>query len=278
MNLPAALGRFCFVLAAVLLCPGSPRAQLSKLDEFGERVAAKWKDLGPNPALVKVADFVPTDSAYSPQAHYFAWYLSGSLLRYGKDFLLIGDHIQFDNELSTINHPPNSPWTLEALRAASPPIAADFVMFGTLEKRESSYVVNFRAIRISNGEVVASDRAELHSSEFLESLSAPPLTTSGPPEPRAGVNGVSIPSCVRCPDPPYTDTARAAKINGISVLLVRISPQGTAEGIRPYKLAGYGLDEQAYNAVKRWKFKPAVDKDGNPVSLVVPVEMTFRLN
>jgi TonB family protein len=278
MKGPTALGRFCFVFAAVLLCPRSPRAQLSKLDEIGERVAAKLKDLGPNPALVKVADFVPTDSTYSPQGHYLAWYFSGSLLRYGKDFLLIGDHIQSDNELTNINHPPNAPWTLEALRAASPPIAADFVVFGTLEKRESSYFLDFHAVRISNGAVVVSERAELHSSEFLESLSAPPLKTSGSPEPTAGVNGVSMPSCIHCPDPDYSDTARAAKINGTSVLLVRISPQGTAEGIRPYKLVGYGLDEQAYNAVKRWKFKPALDKDGNPVSVVIPVEMTFRQN
>jgi TonB family protein len=42
-------------------------------------------------------------------------------------------------------------------------------------------------------------------------------------------------------------------------------------------LLGYGLDEEAYNTIKKWKFKPATEKDGTPVAAVVPVEVTFRL-
>ena len=60
-------------------------------------------------------------------------------------------------------------------------------------------------------------------------------------------------------------------------MLVLISPKGTAQQIRPQKMLGYGLDEQAYEAIKKWKFKPAMRADGTPIATVVPVEVTFRL-
>jgi TonB family protein len=68
------------------------------------------------------------------------------------------------------------------------------------------------------------------------------------------------------------------KANGTCALQVLVSPEGTTQAIRPVKLLGYGLDEQSYRTVKAWTFKPALDKDGRPVSAVIPVEMTFRVN
>jgi hypothetical protein len=62
------------------------------------------------------------------------------------------------------------------------------------------------------------------------------------------------------------------------VLEVLISPAGVAQQIRPVRLLGYGLDEQAYDVIKQWKFKPAtLWENGTPVPAIVPVEVTFRL-
>lgn len=85
-----------------------------------------------------------------------------------------------------------------------------------------------------------------------------------------------MPGCIYCPDPTYTDWARSEKISGASVLLVLISPEGRAQQIRPQTLLGYGLDERAYDTIKKWKFRPAT-KDGTPVATIVPIEVTFRI-
>jgi hypothetical protein len=38
-----------------------------------------------------------------------------------------------------------------------------------------------------------------------------------------------------------------------------------------------GLAARAVEAVREWKFKPATDKQGNAVAVLVPIEATFRL-
>lgn len=91
------------------------------------------------------------------------------------------------------------------------------------------------------------------------------------------MGGTSIPICVHCPTPSYTDKARAAKFEGAVVLGVVVTPDGQAGQIKVSQGAGLGLDESAIKTVKKWKFKPALGPDGNPVAVLVPIEVTFRL-
>jgi periplasmic protein TonB len=94
---------------------------------------------------------------------------------------------------------------------------------------------------------------------------------------RAGVNGVGVPICLYCPIPQYSDEARKAKYQGTVVLQVTITVDGRAVNISVVKGPGLGLEEKAIEAVKGWKFKPAVGPNGRPVPTVVPIEVTFRL-
>jgi TonB family protein len=94
---------------------------------------------------------------------------------------------------------------------------------------------------------------------------------------RAGVNGVGVPICLYCPIPQYSDEARKAKYQGTVVLQVTITTDGRAINISVVKGPGLGLEEKAIEAVKGWKFKPAVGPSGRPVPTIVPIEVTFRL-
>jgi TonB family protein len=94
---------------------------------------------------------------------------------------------------------------------------------------------------------------------------------------RPGVAGVTVPACVYCPNPRFTDEARAAKFSGSVVLQVVVTADGHAENISVVRKAGYGLEQNAIDTVRKWQFRPAKGPDGNPVATVVPIEVTFRI-
>jgi TonB family protein len=67
-------------------------------------------------------------------------------------------------------------------------------------------------------------------------------------------------------------------LQGRAIFEVLITAEGLPGRIRPVRLIGNGLDEAAFAAIKRWKFRPArLKADGTPVPTLVPVEVTFRL-
>jgi len=94
---------------------------------------------------------------------------------------------------------------------------------------------------------------------------------------RPGTGGVGYPACLYCPEPQYSEDARKAKFQGIVVLEVIIQPDGHATNIKVVKGAGLGLDERALEAVRTWRFKPAVGPSGTPVATITDIEVNFRL-
>ena len=92
-----------------------------------------------------------------------------------------------------------------------------------------------------------------------------------------GLDGVGTPECIYCPAPLYDDAARAAKYQGTIELSVVVTPDGRSDSILVLKGAPFLLNKQAVEAVQKWKFKPA-EKDGKPVRVRVPIEITLRVN
>jgi len=88
--------------------------------------------------------------------------------------------------------------------------------------------------------------------------------------------GVSAPRPVFTPDPEYSEEARKAKYQGTCVLWLIVGPDGKPRDIKVARTLGLGLDEKAIEAVKQWKFEPAM-KDGKPVAVQINVEVSFRL-
>jgi periplasmic protein TonB len=88
--------------------------------------------------------------------------------------------------------------------------------------------------------------------------------------------GISAPQAVSTPDPEYTEEARNAKTQGTCILWLIVDDQGRPRDIRVIRGLGMGLDMKAIEAVKQWKFQPAL-KDGHPVNVQISVEVGFRL-
>jgi TonB family protein len=88
--------------------------------------------------------------------------------------------------------------------------------------------------------------------------------------------GVSAPRPLFTPDPEYSEEARKAKYQGTCVLWLVVGADGRPREVRVSRALGMGLDEKAIQAVKLWKFEPAM-KDGHAVAVQMNVEVSFRL-
>jgi TonB family protein len=100
-------------------------------------------------------------------------------------------------------------------------------------------------------------------------------TPAGPPY-RVG-DQVSRPEIISSTRPVYTELARRARVTGTVILEAIINEQGDVENVRVLKGQPMGLDQAAVEAVKTWKFKPAM-KDGKPVKVYYVLTVNFQLD
>jgi protein TonB len=77
-------------------------------------------------------------------------------------------------------------------------------------------------------------------------------------------------------EPQYTEAARTAKVSGSVLLSLVVDQNGDAQEIQVARSLDEGLDQNAIEAVRQWRFSPATE-DGKPVSFPVKIEVNFRL-
>lgn len=88
---------------------------------------------------------------------------------------------------------------------------------------------------------------------------------------------VSPPTPNYKPDPPYTKNAHQHRIEDVVSLLMVVDAEGNVIDVQETsKPLGDGLDENAIETVKTWKFSPA-KRGGTPVAVRVMLEISFRL-
>jgi TonB family protein len=89
-------------------------------------------------------------------------------------------------------------------------------------------------------------------------------------------SGVTAPVLAFKVEPKYTQDARDAKIEGPVMLQAEISSEGIPDKIAITRGLEPGLDQNAIEAVKSWRFRPGM-KDGQPVRVKATIEVNFRL-
>lgn len=93
-------------------------------------------------------------------------------------------------------------------------------------------------------------------------------------------NGISNPSLIRQAEPKYTSDAMRAKIQGVVELDAVVQANGTVGEVQIIKSLDkqFGLDQEAIKAAKLWLFRPGVDRNGQPVPVIVRLILEFRLH
>jgi TonB family protein len=83
--------------------------------------------------------------------------------------------------------------------------------------------------------------------------------------------------CLSCPPVRYTKEARKAKVEGTLTLKLLVDKEGNVREVNVEQGLPHGLTEQAVDTVKKWKFKPFLGPDGNPIEKSLDIELNFRL-
>lgn len=98
-------------------------------------------------------------------------------------------------------------------------------------------------------------------------------TGGGPYRPGSGI---VAPRLLHEERPVYTEQARRQGVEGDVLIELVVRSDGTVGNVRLLRRLGHGLDEQALQAVRQWRFAPA-ERLGEPVDVLVEVAVEFRL-
>lgn len=112
------------------------------------------------------------------------------------------------------------------------------------------------------------------------SLTLPSAAQTNAPIAYGGVyrigGGVSAPVPIFSPEAEFSDEARRAKYQGVCLVSLIVDAQGNPQNPRVVRGLGRGLDEKALEAVRKYKFKPAM-KGNTPVPVMMSIEVNFKL-
>ena len=93
---------------------------------------------------------------------------------------------------------------------------------------------------------------------------------------KAGKDDVKYPKATYTPEPEFSERARRAKHQGTVILNIVVDEKGNVTRVRLDRALGDGLDENAMEGVKNWRFIPAT-RNGQPVAVAMNVEVAFNL-
>jgi len=88
--------------------------------------------------------------------------------------------------------------------------------------------------------------------------------------------GVSAPQVIYSVEPEFSEEARKAKFAGNVLVNLWVDTNGLPSHVRVVRGVGMGLDEKAIEAVKQYRFKPAME-NGKPVLVELNIEVNFQI-
>jgi len=77
-------------------------------------------------------------------------------------------------------------------------------------------------------------------------------------------------------DPEYSEEARKARYQGTVILEALFRKDGKIDVVQFVRRLGFGLDQNAIEALKKWRFRPGM-KNGIPIDTIINVEVTFNI-
>jgi len=155
-------------------------------------------------------------------------------------------------------------------------LGAEVLVTGKIERRATDLKIAVTAVNVSTGKNISDWTWVVPRTATLDELALQPIQAKGPVY-VLEQDSVNTPQCLYCPYPQYSEVARKEKIEGTVVVEAMIDASGRAASVVELRGLPDGLTQQAIEVVRQWHFKAAQDADGRAVTVMVPVDVTFRL-
>ncbi|GAC1640375.1 MAG: hypothetical protein NVS9B14_21860 [Candidatus Acidiferrum sp.] len=266
------------VAAPILTVAANPSLARSDADGGRERAAKELAAQIQKAGLhrVYVTDFLSPSGKREFGGCYFASLFSTKIAKHAHDFSIV-NRIEAQKALAELNMPPQSSQTPDGVAKLSQALGVDGLLLGTVvaAKGHAKIAISMRD---------ASSNKEVWTMEFDEALERGingnwPQDAVPGSEPIyfSGLDGVSIPRCISCPNPDFTNKARQAKFNGIVLTSATVDATGRIKQIWIISDPGFDLAQHCVEVIKTWRLEPAKDSAGKAVEVTVPVETKFEL-
>jgi TonB family protein len=174
--------------------------------------------------------------------------------------------------------------TIESLSLISgPPMLVQNAINAVRQWTYSPFLLNGQPTEVETTINVNFALAETSSAAQPEGNGSNPTTSStstlfpaSPPFRTWTRDGVTPPIAISTTVPDYTIEARKAKYMGVVLVNLIVDAKGKPQNVHVLRGVGMGLDAKAVEAVKQYKFKPAM-KDGVAVEFPLNVEVNFQV-
>jgi TonB family protein len=225
---------------------------------------------------VYVLDFLDPSGVRAEKGCFFASTFSTNLAKDAHNFGVV-NRIQAQKQLDELHISPQDLQRPEILSKAVQALGADAVLVGTatISPTEVKLLLSLRDAA-SGKEVHSMDYHEKLQSSFEASFPAG-RSEDGHLYYFPGLDGISQPKCIRCPNPDYTDEDRRNGIQGSVLISATIDDRGTIADARVVESPHDGLKKRSLNILKDWQMEPSRDLEGNAVPIRTSIEIMFRL-
>lgn len=225
---------------------------------------------------IYVPDFLDPSGARTEKGCFFASMFSTNLAKSARNFDVV-NRIQAQKQLDELHISPQDFKQPELLSKAALALGADTVLAGTatISPTEAKLLLSLRD---------AASGKEVHSVGYHEQLEPAfegnfPATQSdgGRVYYFPGLDGISPPKCISCPQPEYTDDARRNRVEGTVVMSASLDEKGMITGARVLKSPDDDLAKRSINILRKWRLEPSRDLEGKAIAARVLIETSFRL-
>lgn len=264
------------LVALILLTAPSLAAQEepSDLKPAAKQVA---KDIAKaNLSAVAVADFVAQNGDAVIAGHYLAQEFARSLEQSNKR-LAVTEPGSVAVVLSSMQLSANDLATPDQLSKISETLHADAIVTGIVEISQDRYVVHIAVRNAKDRSLLVSRDQKVKRPAYADMLVLLDPTGKAERVAKPGADGVTIPQCANCPAPTLpkgiSHGTSTARVN----LSVVINTEGRVVRAVVIESSDTALAAKAVEAIKTWRFTPALDKNGKPVAVIAPVFVTFNV-